>query len=229
MSLSAPQENLTDGAPDRIVMVLKELRYRDARRLAQAAVENARQLMPRVTGDSARRLQPIYGNGFFGIWFPDSHTWFLERGTKPRTQYSLAGKVIPMWITDTDGSVRRENPKAQTRRTEDGRNQVLIFRRAARIGQRKLNRRVDKTTGQVTTWTTPMSYPGAAGRIGGRDERGRILPGNSGVRWRNPGIKAIGFMNTALAKTAFDYGYFIDTVYVANSGTWDVALKRTKE
>lgn len=235
MPLSAPQVLLTASTPDRIVMPVDGLEETDARNLAIDAVMRARLTMPRVTGGTASRLQPLSGEGFFGIWFPDAHTWFMEHGTKPFTMRSLAGKTIPMWITDADGSMRRDNPKAQVRTTEDGRTQVLIFRRAAPIGKRKLNRKIDKTTGQVTTWTSPASYPGAPGRIGrrvpgapwsGNLRGGAIAAGNVGVRWRHPGIVAMNFLNSALAQAAFESGFIIQPVYVANGATWDLVRRR---
>ncbi len=37
--------------------------------MAIEAVAHARQLMPRVTGSTANRLTPVYGDGYFGIYF----------------------------------------------------------------------------------------------------------------------------------------------------------------
>jgi hypothetical protein len=238
MALTSPEMRLAVGTPDRLVMMHPDIDDTDARRLAIDATFRARQVMPRVSGRTASRLQPFYGRGFFGIWFPDSHTWFMEQGTGPRTMRTLAGKTIPMWITDTDGSLRRGNPKAKVRTTDDGRTQVLIFRRAARIGQRKTVRKVDRVTGAVTTSSTPASYPGAPGRISRRaapmpwtpvgQRGGQIGAGNVGVRWRHPGLRAQQFMNTAITGAAFDAGLIAQTIYVVDGGSWELALTRKR-
>jgi hypothetical protein len=221
-----------------MIMVIEELEQGDARYIAIDAVAHARQLMPRVTGSTASRLTPIYGEGYFGIYFPDSWTWFMEHGTRPFTMRSLAGKTIPMWISDWDGSLRRENPKARVRTTEDGRVQVLIFRRAARIGQRKMVRRKNKVTGQMETASVPMSYPGAPGRIARRvapapwtpEGRlgGQIAAGNGGVRWRHPGLRAMQFMNTAMATAAFEAGFLIQPIYATDGASWEELLERRR-
>lgn len=230
MPVSAPEVNFATGNPDMLVMALSGLPERECRYLAQDAVFRARQRMPRVSGRTASRLAPFYDDGWVGIWFPDAHTWFMEQGTRPRTMRSLAGKTIPMWIDDVDGSLRQKNPKAQVRSTEDGRTQVLIFRRAARIGQRKTTRKVNKQTGAVTTTSVPASYPGAPGRINRRNAAAPFTPaglrggavglGNSGVRWRHPGIRAMGFLNEGLAEAVFDAGELIGTVYAVDNGSW---------
>lgn len=232
--LLAPQMQMSAGVPDRLIMIVPDLDQYEANFLAYEAVSVARQTMPRVTGATASRLSPVYGNGYFGIYFPDAQTWFMERGTKAFTMRSLAGKTIPMWITDTDGSLRQKNPKAKVKTTQDGRVQVLIFRRAARMGQRKLVQRKDKKTGQMVTTTTVASYPGAPGRINQRQPAspwtptgatgGQIAPGNVGVRWRHPGIRAMQFLNGALARTAFEASLTIGTVYAMDGATWEQAL-----
>lgn len=228
--MDAPEIQFATGNPDLLVMEIDQLDQYEARNLAIDALFRARQQMPRVTGQTASRMQPFYETGWFGIWFPDAHTWFMERGTRPRTMYSLAGKTIPMWVDDPTGEARRANPKIKVRATEDGRTQVLIFRRAARVGQRRTNRKVNKVTGAVTTWTSPMSYPGAPGRIAVRapgapwtpagQRGGQIGRGNGGVRWRHPGVRAMGFMNAALAEAAFDAGLIVGTVYAVDNASW---------
>jgi hypothetical protein len=236
MALSAPQVQLTAATPDRVIMALSGLPEDAARYMSIDAVQRARMTMPRVTGATASRLQPFYGRNFFGIWFPDSHTWFMEHGTKGFTMRSLAGKTIPMWIDDPDGSVQRQNPKSETRTTDDGRMQVKIFRKAAPIGKRKINRKRDKVTGMVTTWTSPASFPGAPGRINKRisgatatasQRPGAISLGNGGVKWRHPGLRAMGFLNSALATVAFESGFLIQPVYVADGATWELINRRT--
>lgn len=228
--LSAP-EIQSSAVPDRLVMLIDGLDEASARYLATDAVYRARQVMPRVSGAAASRLMPVYGRGHFGIFFPDRYTWFQERGTGPHTMRSLAGKTIPMWVTDADGSLRRDNPKARTRLTEDGRLQVLIFRRAARLGQRRVSSRRNPRTGALEASSTPASYPGAPGRINRRvpgqpwtpvgARGGQVAAGNVGVRWRHPGLRGQQFLNGALAETAFTAGLLIGTVYAADGASWE--------
>jgi hypothetical protein len=231
--LLAPQMRFAAGAPDRLVM-LADVSREESYYLATEAVYIARQTMPRVTGVTASRLATIVAEGYFGIYFPDATTWFLEAGTRAFTMRSLAGKTIPMWVSDTDGQLRRDNPKIRIHTTEDGRLQVLIFRRAARLGQRKVVRRKDPVTGQLTLRTTVASYPGAPGRINRRQpaapwnasgtQGGQIAGGNVGVRWRHPGIQAMQFLNGALARTAFEAGLPITTVYAVDGASWQSFL-----
>lgn len=235
-ALTAPQLQMASGTPDRLVMLVNGLDAEAANYVAINAVYLARQSMPRVSGATARRLQPISGEGYFGIFFPDAWTWFMEHGTNPFTMRSLAGKLIPMWITDPDGSERRKNPKAKVRTTEDGRTQILIFRRAARIGQRKVVRRKNKVTGQMETTTTVASYPGAPGRINRRVapspftppglRGGQIARGNVGVRWRHPGLNAMLFLNGALADAVFQAGHLVETVFAADGASFESLLER---
>lgn len=232
--ITAPQLQMGSGPPDRMVMRIKDLSERDAQYLAIESVQRARQTMPRVTGATANRMQPIAGDGYFGIYFPDSWTWFMEHGTKPFTMRSLAGKVIPMWIDDPSGQERAKNPKAKTRQTLDGRSQILIFRRAARIGQRKVITRKNKVTGQMERTTTVASYPGAPGRINRRQDglgfeggqAGQIARGNVGVRWRHPGLRSMQFLNSAIASTAFRAGLLLDTIYATDGAAWEELAKR---
>lgn len=234
-AMLAPQVEMSAGPPDRLVMLL-DLDAQSAKYVAINAVQIARQSMPRVTGATANRLQPVYGEGHIGIYFPDRWTWFMERGTKPFTMRSLAGKTIPMWITDPDGSERRKNPKAKVRTTEDGRVQVQIFRRAARIGQRKMVKRKNKVTGKMETTSVPASYPGAPGRIARRVapapwtpsglRGGQIAKGNVGVRWRHPGLNAMSFLNGALADAAFEAGEIIQTVFAVDGASFEALLEK---
>lgn len=236
----APQIQMGSGTPDRMIMFIDGLSERDARYLAIDANYRARQTMPRVTGATASHMSPIYGRGYFGVYFPDRYVWFQEHGTRAFTMRSLAGKVIPMWITDPDGSERAKNPKAKVRTTDDGRTQVLIFRRAAVIGQRKTVRRKNKVTGQIETTTTVASYPGAPGRIArrysglgfqgssGNAQAGQIAAGNVGVRWRHPGLRGQQFVNAAIAGTAFRAGLLINTIYATDGAAWEAFEKRRK-
>lgn len=233
-TLTAPILQFGAGTPDRGVMVIDGLDAQSAMYLAWEAVSQARQTIPRVTGRTALRLQPIWGNEYFGIWFPDNYVWFMEKGTKAFTMRSLAGKTIPMWVEDPGGQLRAKNPKMKTRRTEDGRTQVLIFRRAARMGQRKQVFRKDRLSGEYRSTSVPAAYPGAPGRIARRipgqpftprgQLGGRIASGNIGVRWRHPGLQASQYINSAIARTAFQNGLIITTVYFLDGASWEYVM-----
>lgn len=186
-------------APDTMYVLVPGVDEQHAQVLAVEAVRLARLDLPRVTGRSARGLMPFFGAGFFGVSWIHPYLWWQESGTRPFTMTKLAGKVIPMWVDDADGSARRADPKAKTRITEDGRRQVLIFRRAARLGQRKTVMR--RLAGRDVPTSVPASYPGAPGRIAAR-EGGRISSGNVGVRWRHPGLRPRGSIETAVLKVA---------------------------
>lgn len=186
--------------PDTLYVLVDGANEHACRVMAEEAVRLSRRDFPRVSGRGAQGLRPFYGAGFFGVSWTEPYVWYRERGTKPFTMRKLAGKTIPMWVDDQDGSARRDNPKAETRVTEDGRKQVKIFRRVAKIGQRKMVRRT--IAGITTSVSVPASYPGAPGRISGRYDRGRISVGNVGVRWRHPGLQAAGTIETAVLKVA---------------------------
>ncbi|MGW7100394.1 hypothetical protein [Streptomyces sp. NPDC054838] len=215
--------------PDRMIMIEKGLPPKRAQAAARDAVRMARRRMPKMSGRAARGLQPIYGKGYFGIQWESQVVWYQDHGTQPFTMRSLAGKTIPMWIDDPTGQERRDNPKAKVRVTESGKVQVLIFRRAARIGERKRVYRRDPKTGlRVLVSDKPASYPGAPGRISRREaaqpwttpgrKPGAIAPGNVGVRWRHPGIKPRSFLNTSLTSAAQKAGLVAERAYVADKG-----------
>jgi hypothetical protein len=221
----APILRLGAGVPDRLIMKAPGLDREETRYLAIDAVYAARMTMPRVTGATANRLAPIHEEGWFGIYFPDAWTWFMEHGTAPRTMRSLAGKTIPMWVSDDTGQLRAKNPKIKVRSTLDGRTQVLIFRKAAPIGQRKMVRRRNRATGAMEDVWTVASYPGAPGRISMRDG-GRIGTGNVGVRWRHPGLRSLQFLNAAIAGVAFRSDVPITAVYATDGAEWEHFLNR---
>lgn len=215
--------------PDRMIMIEKGLNPNVARAAAREAVRLARRRMPKMSGAAARGMQPLYGKGYFGISWATEVVWYQDHGTKPFTMRSLAGKTIPMWIDDPTGQERRDNPNAKTRMTESGKVQVLIFRRAALIGQRKKVYRRDPKTGlKVLVSDKPASYPGAPGRIAWREaaqpwtrpgrRAGAIHPGNVGVRWRHPGLKPRSFLNTSMTAAAQKAGLLPERVYVADKG-----------
>lgn len=233
-SITAPLLRLGAGIPDRMVMRAEGFGENETRFLALDAVYTARTTMPRVTGASASRLVPIYQDGWFGIYFPDNWTWFMEQGTGPRTMRSLAGKTVPMWVYDEDGQLRAKNKRIKVRTTQDGRTQVLIFRKAAQLGQRKQVRRRNRLTGEMETVWTVASYPGAPGRINrrssgmgwGQGAAGQIAPGNSGVRWRHPGLRALQFLNAAVAGVAFRANIPLTTIYATDGAEWEHFLSR---
>ena len=213
--------------PDRMIMLADGISGPRARAVALEAVRLARSLMPRLSGYSASRIYPLYGKGYFGIGFADSYVWFQENGIRPFTMYALAGKTIPMWIDDPTGTERSRNPKAKTRVTMSGKTQVLIFRRAARMGQRKtITRKLPGGTAEKTS--VPMSYPGAPGRIGVRQaprpwttpgtQGGQIAGGNIGVRWRHPGLAPRRFLNHSLTVAAQRGGVLPVRIYAADRG-----------
>lgn len=212
--------------PDRIIMVVKGLKANRARAAAQAAVREARRKMPKMSGASAARLQPLYGKGYFGIWWADSYVWFQDHGIRPFTMRNLAGKTIPMWVDDPTGQERAKNPKAKVRVTMSGKTQVLIFRRAANIGQRITKYGKGPNGQRIVISDKPASYPGAPGRIGVREAAsprttpgrtgGQIARGNVGVRWRHPGISPRLFLNNAVTLSAQWNGILPTRVYLCD-------------
>lgn len=197
--------------PDRLIMHIPDLDPYDAEFLATQARMVARRLAPKMSGRSSRNLEGVWGFGFFGLRWADPYLWFQEAGIRPFTMRNLAGKTIPMWVDDPDGKEQEKNPKAETRVTEDGRTQVLIFRKAAPIGSRKEVVR----EGQVVD--VPRSYPGAPGRISVRElpkpwtkpgkVGGRIARHNVGVRWRHPGLSRRSFIRSSLVYVCDYHGF----------------------
>lgn len=219
------QEVRISAQPDRLIMVVPGLKGPRARHLANAAVRLARQIMPKMSGYAASRLFPLYGTGYFGIGFQDSYVWYQENGIRAFTMYALAGRTIPMWVDDPTGEEQQRNPKAQTRVTMSGKTQVLIFRRAARHGQRKTTHR-KLADGTYEDRDVPASYPGAPGRIARRQAArpwttpgyrgGQVAGGNVGVRWRHPGLAPRLFLNHAITMAAQRGGIVPVRVYAAD-------------
>lgn len=209
--------------PDRILVLVDPDDNLDTGTLSLQALQNARDIMPKVTGQAAVSLELLSGPGHFGIYFPDRRVWFIEQGTRPHTMRSLAGKTIPMWIDDPTGAERKANPKAKVRRTIDNRTQVLIFRK---VGIKGASR---KTNG--------ARYPGQPGRIARREaakpltatgrQGGRIAKGNVGVAWRNPGITGRSFLNVAVTMVAWDAGINPDKCYLVDSTTLYTLLRNS--
>ena len=196
------EQRLSDR-PDRLLVLVPGMRPGQARRIALVAVREARRRMPKLSGRGARGLQPIYGKGYYGIFFGESYIWYQEQGIRPFTMRGLQGKTIPMWIDDPTGTERLRNPNAKVRRTGSGKVQVLIFRKATR--------------------------PGAPGRIGVRESArpwtrqgklgGWVARGNIGVQWRHPGLAPRKFMNSALTVASGQHGIVPTRIYVAD-GAW---------
>lgn len=191
--------------------------------MATVAVDYAKTFAPKSTGESAAAFTPIFGDGWFGIKWKHRYAWYQNRGTKPFVMKSLQGKVIPMWIDDADGSVKRENPKAKQRTTADGRRQTQIFRYASRVGERKTVTK--RRGGQDRQVSVPRSYPGAPGRINMRQgargvpvntQSGQIAKTNVGVRWRHPGLEAKMFFLDGLMNAAKVNEVAIQGVWVGN-------------
>lgn len=206
----AVRERGQTRVPDRLYMTVPGISAHEARLMADDAVAICRRIMPKASGYSARRLESVYGEGWFGIHWLDGHVWIQNVGARAFTMKNLAGKTIPMWIDDPTGKERQKNPKAPRRTTESGKVQILIFRRAAKPGQRRPDGK-------------PASWPGAPGRISQREVGhpwtrtgrvgGQIAPGNIGVRWRFPGLIGRGFLHEALARAAYEHGHEIGPIH----------------
>lgn len=187
----------TDNTPVRLITRIKGLSYQDARYLAQFATKIARQEAPKMSGKAAKRITPVYGKGYYGVAWQDSYLWYQEMGIGTFTMSALAGKTIPMWVDDLNGTEAAKNPKAQTRTTKSGKKQVLIFRKAGVKG---------KKSGD------PNNYPGGAGRITLRQSKkpyttpgkvgGQIAATNVGVRWRHPGLSPRRFLLHGIEQAA---------------------------
>lgn len=224
------QELQISDRPDRVIMPVPDLKPNLARAVGEAAVREARRKMPKATGASSQRLQPLYGKGFFGVRWADSYVFFQDHGIRPFTMWNLAGKTIPMWIDDPSGAERAKNPRAKTRVTASGKQQVLIFRKAARSGQRIRKFARNPQTGEMTQVSDkPASYPGAPGRIAIRESgspnttegkvAGAVARGNVGVRWRHPGLAPRLFLNNAMTLAAQWHGIMPMRIYIADQ-TW---------
>lgn len=212
-----PEVSLTQ-TPDRILALMdNDMGIEFMQTLAQEAVQIAHNDLPKISGRLANSLVPVFGETFWGIHFPDKVSWYLERGTSPFTMNSLQGKVIPMWVDDPNGEEAKKIKNAKTRITLDGRKQTLIFRKAAKKGERKLVFR----NGQ---WVSvPKSYPGAPGRINVRSANGRIGQGNNGVRWRHPGIDPRYYLNNAMDAIIENYELDVDHLVLVDSSTYSIA------
>lgn len=227
MALTETAELKISNNPDRLIVIIPGMKAPQARVIANAAVRLARRNAPKLTGDGARRMQPLYGKGFYGIYFGYSYMWFQEAGIRPFTMTKLAGKTIPMWVDDPTGQERVKNPKAKTRITASGKTQVLIFRKVAQKGQYKTVKRKSKVSGEVSEVRVPMSWPGAPGRIGVRESSspntrsgkvaGQIARQNVGVRWRHPGLGARLFMNHSLTIASGNAGIVPTRIYAADA------------
>lgn len=187
--------------PDRIIMIVEGMSGKRARNAALLALRECRRKMPKMSGASAARLQPIYGKGYFGLFWQDSYVFFQDHGIRPFTMRSLQGKTIPMWIKDPTGQMRAKNPKAKVRTTMSGIVEVLIFRKATKPG----------APGRIGV--REMKAPGTTpGRVGGR-----IAKGNVGVKWRHPGLSPRLFLNNSMSLAAQWSGILPVRVYLCDS------------
>lgn len=201
--------------PNQLVMEVKGATIDDTKWMATAAVLAAKLYSPKLTGRTASQLYPVFWDGYFGIAWTDDYVWFQNQGIRPFTMTKLAGKVVPMWVDDPDGKTRAANPKAKTRTTGSGKVQVLIFRKAAKKGERKIVRR--RVGGVMREVSVPRSYPGAPGRIKTREAArpftapgkvgGRIAERNVGVRWRHPGLPPREYLQRSLRRAVEEHGF----------------------
>jgi hypothetical protein len=198
-----------------MIFVAPDLPIEQCYDAAELAVKHAQALCPKLTGTGASGIRPLFGEGYFGLTWTMPYLWVQNQGARPFLMRSLAGKTIPMWIDDPTGVEKERNPKAQTRVTESGRPQVLIFRKAAPIGSRKTVQRRGPG-GAMISVDVPRSYPGAAGRIANREAPvpyttpgrlgGQIARGNIGIRWYFPGLAPKNFFEEGLHRAAQDLG-----------------------
>ena len=233
MLLESAELQLTNR-PDRAIMVVDGMRLRQARACAHAAVREARRKMPKLSGRAASRLLPLWGQGYFGIRWLDSYVFFQDHGIRPFTMNRLEGKTIPMWVDDHTGTERAKNPKAKTRITASGKQQVLIFRRVGRRSQATQRTRLDPATRLPRSVQTSASYPGAPGRIGKRQaasplttegkQGGQVAAGNVGVKWRHPGLSPRLFINNAITLAAQWHGILPIRIYLCDE-RWRSALR----
>lgn len=214
--VAAVLRNRGDVAPDRLYCFAPGFTASQCRRMGQHAAEVARTLSPRLSGRAANGISAYAGEGFFGVKWDRPYLWYQEGGAGAFTMRSLAGKTIPMWVDDWTGEMARRDPKAKTRITANGRRQILIFRKAGKLGARK-KVAVRDSAGRLVRWRdVPQSYPGAPGRITHREWRssggstGRITrmvqPSHVGVRWRHPGLVPREFMQHAIQMVAMQNG-----------------------
>lgn len=228
MALTETAEVILVPHPDRLVMTVEGLDPQTARRCANQAVKLAQKNAPKMSGEGAKRLGPVYGKGFFGIKWLDSWMWFQENGIRAFTMNNLQGKTIPMWVDDRDGKLQAKNPKIKKRTTASGKEQVLIFRKVAMKGERKtVTRKV--AGGGTRDVSVPRSYPGAAGRIAVRESArpnttpgrvgGAVARGNVGVRWRHPGLSPRFFLNNAITMAAQTNGILPIRLYASDART----------
>lgn len=206
-----PIEQTGKAIPNRLYIRCPGQTKQETQLLAEVAARLCRRLVPKLSGRAAEGIKPYWGPGYFGVSWTVPYVWFQNSGTRPHTMRSLAGKVIPMWIDDPTGIEQRKNPKAKTRITVNGRRQVLIFRKAAKFGERKMVARRDGA-GRLMGWQdVPKSYPGAPGRINRRNyETGEIskllVRPHVGVRWRHPGLVPREFLTRGLQVVAVTAG-----------------------
>lgn len=65
------QEMVIAAHPDRLIIIVRGLSGPRSRAMANAALREARRVMPKLTGRAASRMFPLYGSGYFGIGWAD--------------------------------------------------------------------------------------------------------------------------------------------------------------
>lgn len=204
--------------PRQAVMGVPGVDVEETQRMAERAAQLTKQYLPRATGAAAGGVSPIWGEEWFGVEWKQDSVWFQDQGIQPFTMRNLAGKTIPMWVKDKSGELRRNNPKIKTRvRADTGETEVMIFRKAAPIGQRRQDWRM--RNGRLERVDVPASYPGAPGRIAVnrsqgqiRDDDGKISKGNVGVRWRHPGLDGGAYIARGMSDAAAEFGVPVEDV-----------------
>lgn len=215
--VAGPVRQSGSVVPNTLYCRIPNLKISAAEMLAKQACAQARTLSPKLSGRAAEGIKPYFGEGYFGVRWDRPYLWYQEAGIGAFTMRNLAGKTIPMWVDDWTGEMARANPKAKTRITSNGRRQILIFRKAGKIGARKRVAQRD-ARGRLLRWRdVPQSYPGAPGRIQVREWQppdrttGRITSTGTrihvGVRWRHPGLVPREFMQYSIQSVADLVGY----------------------
>jgi hypothetical protein len=195
------------ATPSMVFMEVPGLDLRTAERLGALAATYAYRDAPKLSGAAAKSIASYARPGAFGVQWSDTYLWYQDQGTRPRVMRELANKVIPMWVDDPTGTEAAKNPKLKTRTTASGKTQVLIFRKAAPIGSRKMVKR-KLAGGIIKEVSVPRSWPGAPGRIATREvlaplttagkQAGQIAKGNVGLRWYYPGTSGRFFLEHAV-------------------------------
>lgn len=109
----------------------------DAARISNRAAELVRQRAPVGPKRSRNLIRPTYRRGVIGVSIPPKavHLYYLDRGIRPFTMWSLQGKTIP--IRDQAGNIH--------------------FRKATNVGERII---VRDEKGRIITTKIAWRHPG---------------------------------------------------------------------